>query len=200
MLPVILDDKFINDIKQQLPELPDVKRARFTAEYKLNDYDAGVLTASRDLAEFYETAAKTCGDPKLAANWVSSELLGLLNKEHISIINSPISADNFGKLLYRIHDKTISGKIAKTIFPEMFARGGNADEIIAKQGLKQVTDTGAIEKMIDEVLTANPQQLADYRAGKEQLLGFFVGQVMKASRGKANPAQVNDILRGKLSQ
>ncbi len=201
LLPVVIDDAFINDVKKTLPELPAQKRQRFVDEYGLKAYDAGVLTADRDLAAYYETVVKTTNkkDPKLAANWVMGDLLGALNKAGLELAKTPVNAEQLGQLLNRIIDNTISGKIAKTVFEEMWTKGDSADDIIEKQGLKQVTDFGAIEKAIDEVLAANADQVAEYRSGKDKVFGFLVGQVMKATKGKANPAQVNDLLKKKLS-
>lgn len=201
LLPVIIDDKYIQDIRNVLPELPSQKRQRFVDDYGLKPYDAGVLTSDKDLAAYYETVVKTTNkqDPKLAANWVMGDLLGALNKANIELNASPVSAEALGQLLARIIDNTISGKIAKTVFEAMFAKQGSADEIIESQGLKQVTDFGAIEKAIDEVLAQNADQVAEYRSGKDKVFGFLVGQIMKATKGKANPAQVNELLKKKLS-
>ncbi|WP_028989014.1 Asp-tRNA(Asn)/Glu-tRNA(Gln) amidotransferase subunit GatB [Thermithiobacillus tepidarius DSM 3134] len=198
LLPLILTDAQIEAAREKLPELPDAKRARFMAQYKLPAYDAGVLTASRALADYFEAVASQT-DAKLAANWIMVELLGALNKAGLEIEQSPVSAEQLGGLLARITDNTISGKIAKDVFEILFTEGGTADAIIEARGLKQITDAGALEAIIDEILAANPQQLADYRAGKDKLFGFFVGQAMKATQGKANPAQVNELLRRKLA-
>jgi aspartyl-tRNA(Asn)/glutamyl-tRNA(Gln) amidotransferase subunit B len=200
LLPVMVTEKMINDVRQSLPELPQQKCKRFMEQYQLSQYDANVLVSSRDMAAYYENVVKASGNqPKLAANWVSSELLGPLNKENLDITESPISAAQLGSLVARIADGTISGKIAKTIFEAMWNKEGEVDEIIEKRGLKQVSDLGAIEKLVDEIIAANPKQLADYRAGKEQLFGYFVGQTMKASGGKLNPAQLNELLKKKLA-
>jgi aspartyl-tRNA(Asn)/glutamyl-tRNA(Gln) amidotransferase subunit B len=201
LLPLVIDDAFIQSVKQTLPELPVEKRQRFINDYGLKTYDAGVLTSDRDLAAFYETVVKTINkqDPKLAANWVMGDLLGALNKASLELHESPVSAEQLGLLLLRIIDNTISGKIAKTVFEAMWSKQGTADEIIEKQGLKQVTDFGAIEKAIDEVLAQNADQVAEYRSGKDKVFGFLVGQIMKATKGKANPAQVNELLKKKLS-
>jgi aspartyl-tRNA(Asn)/glutamyl-tRNA(Gln) amidotransferase subunit B len=167
----------------------------------LSAYDAGVLTASRDMADYYETVVRELGTghAKLAANWVMGELSGGLNKDNIEIRDAPVTAPQLAGLLARIVDNTISGKIAKEVFEQMWSERRSADEIIEAKGLKQITDTGAIEQVIDEVLAANPKQLAEYRSGKDKLFGFFVGQVMKATGGKANPAQVNELLKKKLA-
>ena len=200
LLPLEIEPAFVEAVRASLPELPDEKRERFSYEYGLSPYDASVLTAGRELADYYEAVVKACGDePKLAANWVMGDLLGALNKDGMDITASSVSAAMLGGMLQRIADNTISGKIAKQVFEAMWNGEGDADAVIEKHGLKQVTDSGAIEKVIDEVLANNPQQLADYRAGKDKLFGFFVGQVMKASQGKANPQQLNDLLKNKLN-
>ena len=196
LLPLNLDQSFVDKIKADLPELPDARKARFMEEYGIPAYDAGVLTVDKTKADYYETVAKG-RDGKIAANWVMVELFGALNKGGIELEDSPISAENLGGLLDRIADKTISGKIAKTVFEKMFEGGGSADEIIEKEGLKQVTDMGAIEKMVDDAIAANAAQ-AEKAKENPKLLGFFVGQVMKASQGKANPQAVNELLRKKL--
>ena len=196
LLPLNLEQSFVDRIKADLPELPDARKARFISEYGIPAYDAGVLTADKTKGDYYETAAKG-RDGKIASNWVMGELFGALNKADIELENSPISAENLGGLLDRIADKTISGKIAKTVFEKMFEGGGTADAIIEKEGLKQVTDMGAIEKMVDDAIAANAAQ-AEKAKDNPKLLGFFVGQVMKASQGKANPQAVNEILRKKL--
>jgi aspartyl-tRNA(Asn)/glutamyl-tRNA(Gln) amidotransferase subunit B len=200
LLPLEIDTAFIEEVRQTLPELPDAKRARFVEAYALPAYDAGVLTATREMADYFERAVAAAGvSAKLVANWVMGELSGWLNKDGKDISESPVSAEALALLLQRIEDKTISGKLAKEVFEAMWAGQGTADEVIERKGLKQITDTGAIEQLIDEVIAANPKQLADYRAGKDKLFGFFVGQVMKASKGKANPQQVNELLRQKLA-
>lgn len=199
LLPLQIDDETIERVRQTLPELPQQKRERFINEYKLSSYDASILVSTREMAQYYEDAVKTSGNqPKLVANWVISELLGALNKEGFEITESPISSERLGKLVARIADNTLSGKLAKTLFEALWNKEGEVDDIIEKRGLKQVTDTGAIEKLIDEIIAANPQQVADYRSGKDKLFGFFVGQVMKASGGKLNPGQVNELLKKKL--
>ena len=196
LLPVELDEAFIEAVRKTLPELPDVRKARLVRDYALSEYDAGILTASRELAEYFEAAAAAAGGAgKLAANWVMGELSGALNKENYAITDSPVSAGTLGGLLLRIEDGTISGKLAKQVFEAMWKGEGTADEIIEQQGLKQISDAGAIAGIIKEVLDNNPKQLEQYRGGQEKLFGFFVGQVMKATRGKANPKQVNELLR-----
>jgi aspartyl-tRNA(Asn)/glutamyl-tRNA(Gln) amidotransferase subunit B len=205
LLPVLLDEAFITSIGATLPELPDQKAARFSKEYGLSEYDAGVLTASRELAAYYEEVVRELNkevsseSAKLAANWVMGELAAALNKDGLEIGQSRISSAALAKLLKRILDNTISGKIAKEVFEGMWASGEDADTLIEKKGLRQITDTSAIEKAIDEVMAKNPGQLADYRGGKDKLFGFFVGQVMKATGGKANPAQLNELLKKKLA-
>src|ERR1700754_834176 len=199
LLPVLLDEAFIEGIRATLPELPDQKAVRFVSDYGLSAYDAGVLTASRELADYYEAVAREVPkEPKLAANWVMGELAAALNKDGIEVQSGKLPAARLAGLLKRIEDQTISGKIAKEVFEAMWASGGTADAIIEEKGLKQITDTSAIEKAIDEVMAKNPGQLADFRAGKDKLFGFFVGQVMKATGGKANPAQLNELLKKKL--
>lgn len=199
LLPVTLDEIFINNAKALLPELPDIKKQRFIEQYGLNVYDASVLTAGRDLADYYETLVTTLGgNPKLCANWIMGDLAAALNRAGLDITASPVNPHTLAGLLKRIQDNTISGKIAKEVFEAIWSGEGDADTIIAKRGLQQITDTGALESIIDDVLQANPAQVNQFRAGKEKLLGFFVGQVMKQTKGKANPQQVNDLLLGKL--
>ncbi|MFW6346873.1 MAG: Asp-tRNA(Asn)/Glu-tRNA(Gln) amidotransferase subunit GatB, partial [Halomonas sp.] len=199
LLPVALDSAFIEATRETLPELPDEKRRRFQEEHGLPAYDAGVLTTSRELAEFYEHAVSESGGfAKRTANLLMSELLAYLNKDGLEITASPVTPEMLGKLVTRLEDGTISSRGAKDAFEAMWAGEGEPDEVIERRGLKQVTDTAAIEAMIDEVLANNPQQLEQYRAGKEKLFGFFVGQVMKASGGTANPQQVNELLKQKL--
>jgi aspartyl-tRNA(Asn)/glutamyl-tRNA(Gln) amidotransferase subunit B len=200
LLPVELDAAFIESVRASLPELPDQKAARFITQYGLSAYDAGVLTASRELAAYYEeVVAEVPREPKLAANWVMGELAAALNKENLELSAGKLPAARLAGLLQRIADQTISGKLAKEVFESMWADGGGADAVIESRGLRQITDTSAIEQVIDEVLAKNPGQLAEYRAGKDKLFGFFVGQVMKATGGKANPAQLNELLKKKLS-
>jgi aspartyl-tRNA(Asn)/glutamyl-tRNA(Gln) amidotransferase subunit B len=201
LLPLVLEQSMIDEVRATLPELPKAKRDRFIADMSLSPYDAAVLTSTRELANYYEHVL-TIGDkqdPKLAANWIITTLLGALNKANLDIDQSPISAEQLGGLLMRISDNTISGKIAKQIFEALWSgEDKDTDSIIEAKGLKQVTDSGAIEAIVDEVIANNAGQVEQYRSGKEQLLGFFVGQVMKASKGKANPAQVNEVLKVKL--
>ncbi len=198
LLPVEIDDTYIEAVWATLPELPDARKARFVSAYSLSDYDAGVLTASREMAEYFEAVAKASGDAKLAANWVTGDLQALLNKNNWELTQSPIQADRLSVLIKRIIDKTISGKIAKTVFEAMLEDSASVDEIITVKGLKQVTDSGAIESLVDEVIANNPEQVQQFRDGKEQVLGYLVGQAMKLSQGKANPGQVNQLLREKM--
>jgi len=197
---LVLTDDFIREVEATLPELPDAKRVRFMSQHGLNKYDAGVLTSSREIADYYEAVIKEAKtDPKIAANWIAVELSGFLNRDNKDIVQSPVTTTMMAGLLKRLADNTISGKIAKDVLEAMWAGEGNADAVIEKKGLKQITDSGAIEKAIDDVIAKNPKQLEQYRAGKETLFGFFVGQVMKATQGKANPAQVNALLKKKLA-
>ncbi|KHD07936.1 glutamyl-tRNA amidotransferase [Candidatus Thiomargarita nelsonii] len=199
LLPLLIESEFLEQIKAELPELPDDKKQRFIQQYGLSLYDASGLTSSRELADYFEEIVKLSNsDAKLCANWVMGDLAALLNKNNLEITDSKVSTIQLAAMLRRISDKTISGKIAKQVFEAMWNGEGDADTIIEKRGLKQVTDTGAIEKLIDEVIVNNPKQLQDYRDGKEKLFGFFVGQVMKVSKGKANPKQVNELLKKKL--
>jgi aspartyl-tRNA(Asn)/glutamyl-tRNA(Gln) amidotransferase subunit B len=199
LLPLAIDDATIESVRATMPELPDEKAARFVGEHGLSEYDAGVLTASKELAQYYETVVARLGSqPKLAANWVMGDLSAALNKENLDVTSSKVGAEALAGLLARIADDTISGKIAKEVFEAMWTEGRDADAIIEAKGLKQITDSSAIERAIDEVMARNPGQLADYRSGKDKLFGFFVGQVMKATGGKANPAQLNELLKRKL--
>ncbi|PWB45557.1 MAG: Asp-tRNA(Asn)/Glu-tRNA(Gln) amidotransferase GatCAB subunit B [Nitrosomonadales bacterium] len=222
LLPLVISDAYIEEVRSTLPELPQAKRERFMSEYSLPAYDAGVLTSSRELADYFEATAKALGGPlspsplpqagegdadasqlrnaaKLAANWIMGDLSAALNKEGKDIAGSPISSSQLAGLLKRIQDSTISGKIAKEVFSAMWSGEGEADAVIEARGLRQVSDSGAIEKIIDEIIAANPAQVAEYRSGKDKLFGFFVGQAMKASKGKANPAQLNELLKQKLA-
>ena len=199
LLPLIVDEAFIETVRASLPELPDVKKQRFMTQYGLSSYDAGVLTASRPLSDYYEAVvAALGGEPKLCANWVMGDFSAFLNKDGKDIADSPVTSAQLAGLLRRIQDRTISGKIAKDVFEALWVGEGDTDAIIEKRGLRQITDTSAIEKVIDDVIAASPEQLAQYRAGKDKLFGFFVGQVMKLSKGKANPQQVNELLIEKL--
>jgi aspartyl-tRNA(Asn)/glutamyl-tRNA(Gln) amidotransferase subunit B len=199
LLPVELDTAFIESVRQSLPELPDARKMRCVAEYGLSEYDAGVLTASRDLADYYEAVVGAAGGQgKLAANWVMGDFAAALNRDGREISASPVSAADLGGLLRRIEDGTLSGKLAKQVFEAMWNGAGSADEVIEKQGLQQISDASAIETIIAEVLASSPKQIEQYRDGQTKLLGYFVGQVMKATQGKANPQQVNDLLRKRL--
>ena len=196
LLPVEIGAAFLETVAAGLPELPDAKRRRFMADYGLSAYDAGVLTATRELADFYEAAVAASGGlGKLAANWVTGELAGALNRDGRDIGDSTVDAAALAGLLRRIEDGTLSGKLAKQVFEAMWNGAGSADAVIEQQGLRQITDTSAIEGIIREILEKNPKQLEQYRGGQEKLFGFFVGQVMKATQGKANPAQVNELLK-----
>lgn len=200
LLPVDLDDSFIEQVRQTLPELPDEKKKRFMSDFGLSAYDADAVTSSKPLADYYEAVVEASGnEAKLSANWVIGELSGALNKANQSINDTPVNATRLGGMIKRISDDTISGKIAKQVFEAMWNGDGDADAIIESQGLKQVTDAAAIEKIIDDIIAANPQQAQQYQAGKEKLFGFFVGQTMKQTQGKANPKQVNEILKKKLN-
>jgi aspartyl-tRNA(Asn)/glutamyl-tRNA(Gln) amidotransferase subunit B len=200
LLPLVVTDEFIASIRSELPELPHQKRDRFIKQYGLSAYDADVLVSTRALAAYFETVVQESkAQPKLATNWVMGELSAALNKANLEITESPVSTTQLATLLQRIEDNTISGKIAKTIFEALWNGEGDVDTIIDKQGLKQVTDTGAIEALIDKIIADNPDNVTEYRAGKEKLFGFFVGQAMKASGGKMNPQALNDLLKKKLS-
>ncbi len=200
LLPVIIEDNFIEEVKHHMPELLEDKKIRFINSFELSDYDADVLVANRDIANYFEGVVEITKEPKLSANWVMGDLSAFLNKENLEISESKISYKNLANLILRILDKTISGKIAKEIFEIMWETSHDPDKIIEEKGLKQVTDTSEIEKLIDLVLEQNPKQLSDLKSGKDKLFGFFVGQVMKASKGKANPSQVNKILKEKLEE
>ncbi len=202
LLPVVIDDAYIEGIRAELPELPVQKRHRFVQEYGLSGYDANVLADSRELADYFEAVVSACGDPKIAANWVQVELLGQLNRGELSLGDCPVSAPALGGLIVRILDSSISGKIAKQVFEAMWQGEGSADDIIEARGLKQVSDSGELEAMVDQVIAANAGQVEQYLAADEdrrkKLVGFFVGQVMKLSRGQANPQMVNQLLAKKL--
>jgi aspartyl-tRNA(Asn)/glutamyl-tRNA(Gln) amidotransferase subunit B len=201
LLPVELDQKFIDTVRGTLPELPDDKAARFAQGFALSHYDAGVLSASRELGAYFEATVADLGaeHAKLAANWVMGEVSSALNRDNLDIGAARVSPQQLSALLLRIVDATISGKIAKEVFEAMWSEQKSADAVIEAQGLKQITDSGAIEGVIDAVIAANPKQLAEYRSGKDKLFGFFIGQVQKATGGKANPAQLNELLKAKLS-
>jgi aspartyl-tRNA(Asn)/glutamyl-tRNA(Gln) amidotransferase subunit B len=202
LLPLVISGEWIERTRAALPELPEAKRQRFVSDYGLSAYDAAALTASLDVADFYEAAVAAAGkaQAKTCANWVTGDLAARLNKEGKEIGESPVDAAELGGLIQRIADNTISNNIAKKVFEALWnGEGKSADEVIEKQGLKQITDTGAIEKIVDEVLAANAANVAEFKAGKEKAFNALVGQVMKAAKGKANPQQVNDLLKKKLS-
>jgi aspartyl-tRNA(Asn)/glutamyl-tRNA(Gln) amidotransferase subunit B len=199
LLPLEIAPELVEEVRDALPELPWRKRERFMKEYGLSEYDAGVLSTSRAVADYFETVAAGVTDKKLAANWVMGDLAGALNKAGLDISASHLSAEALLGLLRRIEDETISGKIAKEVFEAMWAGEGDADAVIEARGLKQITDTGSLEAVIQEVMAGSPQQLEQYRAGKDKLFGYFVGQVMKATGGKGNPALVNELLKRLLA-
>lgn len=198
LLPVDLDDEWIEKVKKDLPELPLARAQRFIDSYKLPEYDAFVLTQERELADYFEEAARVAKNPKAASNWVMTDLMRELNDSKKDVTQSPIAPGYLGRMIAMIDNGTISGKIAKTVFAEMWSTGRDPEAIVKEKGLTQITDTSAIEKMIDEVLAANPTEVEAYRGGKEKLFGFFVGQAMKASKGQASPDVVNGILKKKL--
>ena len=197
LLPLEFEQSWVDALKAELPELPDALKARLMDQYGLTSYDATVIAEDLDTAAFYEKVAEG-RDPKLAANWMTVELFGALNKMGKTLAESPVSPGQLGALVGLIGDGTISGRIAKDVFAEMIETGADPDAIIEEKGLKQVSDTGAIEAMIDEVIAANMDKVEEYRGGKDKLFGFFVGQVMKASKGQANPGMVNQMLKAKL--
>jgi aspartyl-tRNA(Asn)/glutamyl-tRNA(Gln) amidotransferase subunit B len=194
----VLDPAWVEELKKSLPELPDAKKARFIEAFNLSPYDAGVLVAEQASAAYFETVAKG-RDAKQAANWVMGDLFGTLNRLGLGIEDSPVSADALGEMIDLIADGTISGRLAKDVFSAMVETGERPAKIVEERGLKQVTDTGAIEAAIDAMLAANADKVAEYRSGKDKLYGFFVGQVMKATQGKANPGSLNEILKKKLA-
>jgi aspartyl-tRNA(Asn)/glutamyl-tRNA(Gln) amidotransferase subunit B len=202
LLPVVIDEAYIEAVRATLPELPGAKRQRFIESYGLNDYDAALLVPHHDMADYFEAVVTACDEPKPAANWILGDLSGALNRTEVSISESPITAERLAGLIVRIEDGTLSSKLAKQVFDAMWAGEGNADEIIAARGLKQVSDSGALEAMVDEVIANHPQQVAQYRAAddakRKKLSGFFVGQIMKASQGQANPQMLNALLLKKL--
>jgi aspartyl-tRNA(Asn)/glutamyl-tRNA(Gln) amidotransferase subunit B len=204
LLPVVVDDTTIEQIRNSLPELPDARHQRFVGEYGLSDYDAGVLGDEAGMAHYFEAAAKVSGDAKLAANWIMGDLSARLNSEDKTIADCPVSAEHLGQMILRIKDGTISNKMAKEVLQGMWEGEGDADAVIGKRGLKQVSDSGAIEALVAEVLAGNAAQVDNYRSADEakrpKMLGFFVGQIMKASKGQANPQQVNEILLKKLNE
>jgi aspartyl-tRNA(Asn)/glutamyl-tRNA(Gln) amidotransferase subunit B len=200
LVPIMVPRETVETIKNTIPELPDAKRDRFVKQYGLPEYDADMLTQSRAMADYYEEASKLTGQSKVVSNWMMGELMRLLNAENKEIESCPIKPDRLAGMIKLIDSGLISTKIAKTVFEEMYKSGKDAEIVVKEQGLTQVSDTGAIEKIIDEVIKANAAQAAEYKSGKDKLFGFFVGQVMKASRGKANPDLVNHLLKKKLSE
>jgi aspartyl-tRNA(Asn)/glutamyl-tRNA(Gln) amidotransferase subunit B len=200
LVPIVIPREIVQAVGTTIPELPDAKRERFMKEYGLPSYDADMLTQSRALAAYYEEAVKLSGQPKVVSNWIMGELMRLLNAENKEIEDCPVKPDKLAGMITMIGKGVISTKIAKTVFEEMYRTGKDAETVVKEQGLVQVSDTGAIEQIISDVIRANPDQAAEYKAGKEKLFGFFVGQVMKASRGKANPDLVNQLLKKKLAE
>ena len=202
LLPIVIDDSYIESVRQSLPELPAAKRARFIAEYDLTEYDTNLLVPNHAVADYFEAVAKSSGAPKLAANWILGDLSAALNRSELSIDANPISAERLAGLVSRISDGTLSSKLAKQVFEALWNEEGDTDDIIAARGLKQVSDSGALEAMVDEVIANNPDQVAQYIAAddakRKKLSGFFVGQIMKASKGQANPQMLNELLLKKL--
>ncbi len=199
LVPVVISDEWKENIKNTIPELPMEKRERFISEYGVPSYDAGVLTADRDLADYYEETVRLCGKPKIASNWVMGDFLAYLNEEKLEVTESPVTPRTLAELIEIIEDGTISGKIAKEVFEDMWKSEKDPREIVEEKGLVQITDTAELEKIVEEVLAASQKQLEQYKSGKTQLFGFFVGQTMKATRGKANPQIVNELIKKKLS-
>ena len=200
LLPVVIEQAFINKIKDSMPELPQEKKERFIEEYDLTEYESGILSSDKDLANFFEELVKTTNKPKISGNWVIGELSAFLNKGNLNIQDSKVDAKNLGNLILRIEDKTISNKMAKEIFEEMWNSSKTPDEIISSKGLQQVTDEKEILALIDKSIEENPKQVEQFKSGKDKLLGFFVGQVMKSSQGKANPQQVNELIKKRLEE
>jgi aspartyl-tRNA(Asn)/glutamyl-tRNA(Gln) amidotransferase subunit B len=198
LLPVIITEEYRQQVRAELPELPEQKQQRYMDELGLSAYDAGVITSSLALSSYFDTVSEKTGDAKLSANWITGELSARLNREEIEIENASVDAEAFALLLMRIKDNTISGKIAKDVLDAMWNGEGSADDIIESKGLKQITDSGEIEAFVDEVIANNPSQFEELKGGKDKMMGFFVGQVMKMSKGKANPAQVNELIRSKM--
>ncbi|HEX4169575.1 MAG TPA: Asp-tRNA(Asn)/Glu-tRNA(Gln) amidotransferase subunit GatB [Bryobacteraceae bacterium] len=199
LVPLTVSEHWLHTVREKLPELPAERRDRFVSQYGVREYDAQVLTLTRETGDYFEEAAKLSNDGRTTANWVVGDLMGLLKAAGKTISESPVSAANLGELVDLIHQGELSGKLAKEILPKMFETGEPASVIIEREGLKQISDSGALEKIVDEVLAANPKQVEQYKSGKTAVAGFLVGQVMKASRGQANPAAVNDLLRKKLA-
>jgi aspartyl-tRNA(Asn)/glutamyl-tRNA(Gln) amidotransferase subunit B len=199
LVPVVVGDRWVEEIRSSLPELPDAKRKRFIVDHGLSEQDAEMLTSERAVADWFEAAAGAGGQAKAISNWMMGDLMRYLNEEGRSISECPLKPSQLAVMLRLIEDGTISGKLAKTVFDEMCRTGKDADVIVREQGLVQISDKDAIESVVDETLARNPKEVARYRAGEEKLLGFFVGQVMKQTKGKANPQILNDLLKRKLS-
>ncbi|MHB8930146.1 MAG: Asp-tRNA(Asn)/Glu-tRNA(Gln) amidotransferase subunit GatB [Melioribacteraceae bacterium] len=198
LMPVIVDQKWKAEISKMMPELPEKRRDRFIEQYSLPRYDADILTSSRDLADYYEKVLMVTDDYKSASNWVMTDVLKIINDRKITVAQFPVSAENLGKLIKMINENIISGKIAKEIFPEMLKTNQDPNEIVKEKNLIQITNTSEIEKAIDKILSANPKQVEEFLSGKDKVLGFFVGQIMKETKGKANPGIVNELLKSKL--
>ena len=198
MPPIVTTDEEIEAFKKSLPELPDARRERLTKNFGLSDYDAGIITSSRAMAEYFDEVVASGADAKLAANWIMSDLSKNLNAENLTIENSPVDAKRLGEMILLIEKGTISGKIAKSVFVEMWKSPDSPEKIVKDKGLVQITDTGAIEKIVDEVIEKNPKAVEEYRGGKKKAVGALVGQVMKLTKGKANPQMVNELLAKKL--
>jgi aspartyl-tRNA(Asn)/glutamyl-tRNA(Gln) amidotransferase subunit B len=198
LVPLRVSEEWLARVTREMPELPADIRNRMTAEYGLRDYDAQVLTATRAMAEYYEKVASVSGDPKLAANWVSVELMGMLKADGKEIETSPVSAENLGELLAMVAKGELTGKLAKEVLPKMYSTGDAARAIVEREGLKAISDTGALEKIVDEVIAGNPKQVEQYKSGKTTLVQFFIGQVMKATRGQADPGTAGEIVKRKL--
>ncbi|HWR57406.1 MAG TPA: Asp-tRNA(Asn)/Glu-tRNA(Gln) amidotransferase GatCAB subunit B, partial [Thermodesulfovibrionales bacterium] len=199
LVPIIAEGQWISDIRASLPELPDAKRERFVSKYGLPEHDAELLTGEKALADWFEAAVTAGANPKPASNWMMGELLRLLNEENKTIEECSLKPSQLVEMIDLIDKGTISSKIAKTVFEEMFRTGKDSGEVVREKGLTQISDTGAIEKAVDEAIAKNPKEVERYKSGDEKLIGFFVGQVMKATKGKANPQMANDLLKKKLS-
>ena len=200
LTPVVVEDEYIESIKKQLPELPEAKKLRFISEYQLPEYDAALLTETIELADYYEAVVQHCSDYKLASNWVMSEIIRILNEQKISIVDFPLTPAQIAELLNMVVADKISLKIAKTVYEEMLTNRRSAEAIVAEKGLVQISDSSELTKIIEEILSKNPKQVEEYKGGKDKVLGFFVGQVMRATKGQANPALVNKILKEKLAE
>jgi len=198
LVPLRIGEKWLGEVRASMPELPARKRARFLGEFGRSEYDAEVLTATRAISEYFETVAGVSGNPKLAVNWVMGDLMAMLNAEDLEITESPVNAENLGLLVKLIASEELSGKLAKQVFPKMFSTGEAAAVIVEREGLKQISDTGALEKIITDVIAANPKQVEQYRGGKTTVINFLVGQAMKATRGQANVVAVTELFKQKL--